>query len=104
MGRKVCKSMIGQSFWEDMSIDAYEKQLEIETMAKDLINHWGNDLKEIDLLKLKSYGLNADSPVEAAFAKAALDYYLTQDYNPEFIHADMVSKTTSKRWWQIWKR
>ena len=31
-------------------------------------------------------------------------YYQTQDYNPEFIHADMAGKTSTKRWWQIWKR
>lgn len=96
--------MIGNNFWEDMSIDAYEKQLEIDRMARDLIDHWGKEIKEIDLLKLKSYGLNTDNPIEAAFAKAALDYYLTQDYNPEFMHADMADKKLSKKWWQIWKR
>jgi len=96
--------MIGQSFWEDMSIDAYEKQLEIETMARELVDHWGSELKEIDLLKLKSYGLNADDPVEAAFARAALKYYQTQDYNPEFIHADMKSVKTKKSWWKFWSK
>jgi len=96
--------MIGNDFWEDMSIDAYEKQLEIDRMAQELIDHWGSDLKEIDLLKLKSYGLGNHDPIESAFARAALKYYQTQNYNPEFIHADMYGKTSTKKWWQIWKR
>lgn len=96
--------MIGNSFWDDMGIDAYEKQLEIESIAHQLIDHWGKDLKEVDLLKLKSYGLNLDNPIEAAFAKAALEYYLTQNYQPEFIHADMKSTLSTKRWWQFWKK
>jgi len=96
--------MIGNTFWDDMGIDAYEIQLAIEAQAKTLVDHWGKDLKEVDLLKLKSYGLNLDNPIEAAFAKAALDYYLTQDYQPEFIHSGMSNNSTSKRWWQFWKR
>lgn len=96
--------MMGQSFWEDMSIDAYEKQLEIDRMARELVDHWGKDLKEVDLLKLKAYSSQSDNFIEAAFAEAALAYYQTQNYNPEFIHADMAGKTSTKRWWQFWKR
>jgi hypothetical protein len=47
--------MMGNSFWDDMSIDAYEKQLEIDRMARDLVDHWGKELSENDLLKLKAY-------------------------------------------------
>jgi hypothetical protein len=96
--------MMGNSFWDDMSIDAYEKQLEIDRMARDLVDHWGKELSENDLLKLKAYKDGGNDPIESAFAKSALDYYLTQNYNPAFIHADMYGKSSSKRWWQIWKR
>lgn len=96
--------MIGNSFWEDMSIDAFEKQIEIKRMAQELVDHWGEELKETDLLKLKAYQDGGNDPVESAFARAALEYYQTQDYTPEFIHADMYNKTSTKRWWQIWKR
>jgi hypothetical protein len=95
--------MIGDTFWDDMGIDAYEKQVEIEQMAHVLVDHWGKSLTEKDLLKLNAYSNCNDNPIEAAFARAALEYYKQQDFDPEFIHADMCSQTNSKRWWQIWK-
>ena len=96
--------MIGNTFWDDMSIDAYEKQLEIDRMARDLVDHWGKDLSEKDLLKLKAYSDGINNPIEQAFAKAALSYYQAQNFNPEFIHADMLKQSTTKRWWQFWKK
>ena len=32
--------MIGNSFWDDLSIDAFEKQTEIKMQAEALVNHW----------------------------------------------------------------
>ena len=96
--------MMGQTFWDDMSIDAYEKQLDIDRQARDLVDHWGKELTENDLLKLKAYSDGGNNPIETAFAQSALRYYQTQDYKPEFIHADMYGKTETKKWWQIWKR
>ena len=96
--------MIGNTFWDDMGIDAFEIQLAIEAHAKTLVDHWGKELTETDLLKLKAYSDSQNNPVEAAFAKSALAYYQTQGYQPEFIHADMANQSTTRRWWQFWKR
>ena len=96
--------MIGNTFWDDMGIDAYEIQLAIESQAKILIDHWGKELTETDLLKLKAYSDSLDNPVETAFAQIALKHYQAQDYQPEFIHADMSKQSTTKRWWQFWKK
>lgn len=78
--------MMGNDFWADLEIDAFEKQLELEAIAKTLIDHWGKELTENDLLKMKAYTDSQINLVETAIAKAALAYYLTQDYSPEFIH------------------
>jgi len=102
MGRKVCKSMLGNDFWGDLEIDAVEYEQNIESVARDLIDHWGKELTEKDLLKLKAYGSCADTPIQCALAKAALEYYLAQDYNPEFIHAGMTY-SPKKPWWKFWK-
>lgn len=96
--------MIGQSFWEDLSIDSFEKSVEIETMAHALVDYWGKDLTESDLLKLKAYTDSHSNPVEVAFASSALEYYMTKDYKPDFIHAEMQGNSTIKHWWQFWKR
>ena len=96
--------MIGNTFWDDMGIDAYEIQLAIESQAKILVDHWGKELTETDLLKLKAYSDSSDNLVEAAFAKSALAYYQTQSYEPRFIHADMATQSTARRWWQFWKK
>jgi hypothetical protein len=40
--------MIGNSFWDDLSIDAFEKQTEIKMQAEALVNHWGKDITEND--------------------------------------------------------
>jgi len=96
--------MIGSTFWDDMGIDAYEIQLAIEAQAKTLVDHWGKELTETDLLKLKAYSDSQNNPIEAAFAQIALKYYQTQNYQPEFIHSGMSNNSTPKRWWQFWKR
>jgi len=97
--------MIGNSFWDDLSIDAFEKQTEIKMQAEALVNHWGKDITENDLLKLKAYSDGIHDPVEAAFAQAALNCYLEKKHDPEWIHASMFEKqTTTKRWWQVWER
>jgi len=96
--------MIGNTFWDDLGIDAYEVQLAIEAQAKTLVDHWGKELTETDLLKLKAYSDAIDNPVETAFAKSALEYYQTQNYEPRFIHADMAHQSTTRRWWQFWKK
>ena len=96
--------MIGNTFWDDLGIDAYEVQLAIEAQAKTLVDHWGKDFTETDLLKLKAYSDSQDNLVEAAFAKSVLVYYQTQNYEPQFIHADMANRSTARRWWQFWKK
>ncbi len=95
--------MIGNDFWGDLEIDAIEYEKDIELVAKELIDHWGKELTEKDLLKLKAYSTCADTPIHCALAKAALEYYVTQDYKPEFIHAGVESKP-KKVWWKFWKR
>lgn len=97
-------NMIGNTFWDDLGIDAYEIQIAIEAQAKTLVDHWGKELTETDLLKLKAYSDSLDNPIETAFAQKALAYYQTQDYQPEFIHSGMSNNSITKRWWQFWKR
>ena len=95
--------MIGNDFFGDLEIDAIQYEKDIESVARDLIDHWGKDLTEKDLLKLKAYGNCSDTPIQCALAKAALEYYLTQDFKPEFIHAGMDTSPKTK-WWQFWKQ
>ena len=95
--------MLGNDFWGDLEIDALEYEQDIESVAIDLVDHWGKELTEADLLKLKAYSSCGDTPIQCALARAALEYYLTQNYNPEFIHAGMKTEV-KKPWWQFWKR
>jgi hypothetical protein len=93
--------MIGNSFWDDLGIDAYDFQLKIEHSAQALIDYWGKDLTQADIYKLHAYSELCDNPIEKQFAQAALTYYKTQGY--EFVWLD-TNPITCKRWWQLWKR
>lgn len=98
------KPVLGNDFWGDLDIDAIEYQEDIKSAATGLIDYWGKSLTEKDLLKLKAYSSCGDTPIQCALARAALEYYLTQDYNPEFIHADMKSVKNKKSWWKFWTK
>jgi len=96
--------MIGKTFWEDLEIDVIEYENNISSVAKTLVDHWGKDLTESDLLKLKAYASHADEPVQCAIAKYALEYYLTLSHNPGYIHSNMSTTQNRKKWWKFWIR
>jgi hypothetical protein len=93
--------MIGSTFWEDLEIDAIEAGEDVNHMAYALIDHWGSSLTEKDLLNLSAYSKCADTPIQCALAKAALSYYQTKNFHPDYIHADMDT-TPNKKWWKFW--
>jgi len=95
--------MIGNDIFEDISIDAYELEIEARDRARVLIDEWGPKLTEGDLLRLNAMVHAEGANIEYSIAAYALEYYLTQDYTPEFIHADMATRTlTKKPWWRFW--
>ena len=94
--------MIGKDFWEDLDIDAYEVDTQLEGIAKVLVDQWGKSLTEADLLKLNAYSSAAEVTTETIIAKHALTYYNTQGYTPDFIHQHKTS--TNAPWWKFWKR
>lgn len=87
--------MIGNTFWDDLGIDAYETELEIEYRAQQLLEYWKDHLTESDRANLQQYCQSSDNPVEALYSKAILKA-LGEDI--------WYIETTKKRWWQIWKR
>jgi len=93
--------MLGKDFWEDLDIDAAEFNVQIEVSAKALIDEWGSKLTEADLLKLNAYVHAQDKSIEGSIAASALEYYLTKDYNPQFIHYYESKKKAP--WWKFWK-
>ena len=93
--------MIGNTFWEELEIDAVELCVDVKDKAHSLIDHWGSSLTEKDLLNLSAYSKCADTPIQCALAKEALFYYQTKNFNPEHIHADMDT-TPKKKWWKFW--
>ena len=93
--------MIGDNLFEDMNIDAFEIETDMKSRAQTLIDHWGKSLTENDLLKLNAMVHAEGSSAEYSIAAYALEYYLTQDYQPEFIHTNNVSYK-KKPWWKFW--
>lgn len=85
--------MIGNDIFEDMSIDSIEIEQELKERARVLVDHWGPKITENDLLRLNAMVHAEGSSVEYSIAAYILEYYLTQDYQPEFIHADMLEKS-----------
>jgi hypothetical protein len=86
--------MIGNTFWDDLGIDAYETKLDIEYRAQQLLEYWEKHLTESDRAKLQQYCQSSDNPVEALYAKAILET-LGEDI--------WYIEKTKKRWWQLWK-
>lgn len=96
--------MMGKDIWEDIDIDAMVLQQEVHEKAVALIDHYGKDITEVDLLKMNTRSDSAADPINTALVRACLEYYKTQGYNPEWIHADMAGKaSTKKKWWKFWK-
>lgn len=89
--------MIGKDFWDDMEIDSVEIQNNIDIIAQQLIDHHGPKIKESDLLKMNAYSDSSNNPIQSAIVKASLDYYVKQDYHPEWIHSDMIGRTEEKK-------
>lgn len=96
--------MLGTDFWGDLDIDVVELQISVDEAAKELVDHYGKELTEGDLLKLKGYGDTDANPLEKAVALAALKYYTSnvEQYNPKFIHQH--NTVIKKKWWQFWKK
>ena len=86
--------MIGNTFWDDLGIDAYETELDIEFRAQQLLEYWQSKLTDSDRAKLQQYCQSSTNPVEALYSKAILQA-LGEDI--------WYIETTKKRWWQIWK-
>jgi len=80
--------MLGSDFWGDLDIDVVEIQITVDDQARLLIDHYGKELTEADLLKLKGYSDTDANPLEKALALSALKYYTenSEKYNPKFIH------------------
>lgn len=93
--------MIGKNIFEDMGIDAYEVEVDMKARAESLVNEWGSKLTEGDLLQLNAMVNSNSSNAENSIAAYALEYYLTKNYKPEFIHA-VKTPLREKPWWKFW--
>ncbi len=93
--------MMGKDFFEDLSIDAYEIEIDMQNRAQQLIDHWGHELNEADLLRLNAMVHAEGSNAEYSMAAYALEYYLTKNHDPEFIHTVRTS-SKKKPWWRFW--
>jgi len=93
--------MLGNNIFEDLAIDAYEVEIELESISKALVDQWGQKLTEGDLLRLNAMSDSNTLSVENVLSKYILQYYLTKDYNPEFIHKTKI-KASKKAWWKFW--
>ena len=89
--------MIGKDFWENMEIDAIDQQQTIDMIAKNLIDHFGNEITEADLLKMNAFSDSNHCPIQTAIVRACMKYYATQDYAPDWIHSDMEGRTVEKK-------
>ncbi len=85
--------MIGKDFWEDMQIDAVVIDEQVKLIAKELVDQHGKDLTEGDLLKMNAFSDSMAEPIQTAIVREAVEYYKTRDYNPEWIHSDMSTRT-----------
>jgi hypothetical protein len=94
--------MIGKNFWEDMQIDSVIIDEQVKLIAKELVDHHGKDLTEGDLLKMNAFSDSMAEPIQTAIVREAAEYYKTCDYNPEWIHSDMSTRTTEKK--SFWKK
>lgn len=94
--------MIGNTFFEDLNIDAQELEFDMEHRAKLLIDEWGPKLTEADLLQMNALVHASTSNAENSIAAYALEYYLTKDYKPEFIHTTKDLTPHKKKWWKFW--
>lgn len=93
--------MIGKTFFEDLNIDAQELEFDMEHRAKLLIDEWGPKLTEADLLQMNALVHASSSNAENSIAAYALEYYLTKDYKPEYIHKNNFPHK-KKPWWKFW--
>lgn len=85
--------MIGKDFWEDMQIDSVIIDEQVKLIAKELVDHHGKNLTENDLLKMNAFSDSMAEPIQTAIVREAAEYYKTCDYNPEWIHSDMSTRT-----------
>ena len=93
--------MIGNTLFEDLNIDAQELEFDMQSRAQQLIDHWGPRLTEADLLQLNALVHANSNNAENSIAAYALEYYLTKDYQPEFIHTNKIPYK-KKPWWKFW--
>lgn len=95
--------MVGKDFWEELEIDAVHYENELRSIAEDLIDDWGEDISEADLLRLNALSKALDSRVENVIAAYALEYYMTHDHKPQFIH-QYRNSPVKQPWWKFWKK
>lgn len=93
--------MIGKDLFEDISIDGIGFEEEMRQAAHQLIDQWGKELTEGDLLRLSNMVQSNGTEAEHIIAAYALEYYLTKNYRPEFIHA-VKTPLREKPWWKFW--
>ena len=92
---------IGRDLFEDIDVDAYEVELDMEQRAKALIDEWGSKLTEKDLIRLNAMVHAEGSNAEYSIAAYALEYYMTKNYYPERIDVNKFS-LKQKPWWKFW--
>jgi len=88
--------MIGKDYWENMEIDATAEWQNIEFHAKQLIDKFGPEITEADLLKMNAFSDSMHDPIQTALVRASLEYYKTLDYSPEWIHNNMATEKKSE--------
>ena len=93
--------MMGKDIWEDIEIDTYVLQQKVNEMAIELVDHYGKELDEGDLLKLNGYSDYNGNPEEKALCLACLEYYKTKGY-PSALPAKVVLATDEKWYRKFW--
>ena len=94
--------MMGKDIFEDMNIDALQFEMEMEDAARQLVNNYGKELTEADLLQLSGMVQSDGANAENIIAGYCLEYYLTQTHYPERIDANKFPSTPKKSWWKFW--
>jgi len=92
--------MMGKDIFEDINIDALQFDMEMEDAARQLVDNYGKELTESDLILL--IVLTDGATTESILAQYCLDYYLTQNYQPERIDTNKFPSTAKKAWWKLW--
>ena len=92
--------MIGNDIWDDIDIDSMHLQSEVNHMAVNLIDQYGENLTQTDILNMKTIAGTEEDHLKRALAAACLSYYESIGYTPK---DRTVNETPSnKAWWKLW--